>query len=352
MYPELKFDRNRKRVKFCPCGKHNRDGKFSPYFGYDNKGYCFSCGETFLPNQNTSYSKPKEIVFAKPRHIDYHDRELISKYGRNFKKNNFIQFLKTVFSVDQVSNLIQMYCLGTIDKWDGANIFWQIDNYNHVRHGKVMLYDHVSGKRKKTNEGRAYITSIRSLLELHDFNLEQCLFGLHLVNETKADRIALVEGEKTACIMSVFKPDYLWLATGSKQGFKYKMLKSIKDWDIVAFPDKGEYHVWVDIASELNSKGFNIKVSKWLEDQHYYPKGTDLADVYLDEVIKTDKSRPTVSFKEVEKNNEESIKLIPTKTESDVWKLAAKNPNILNLISAFDLTDPNGREIRESLEDV
>ena len=29
--PELKFDKKRNRVKFCPCGKDNKDGKFVPY---------------------------------------------------------------------------------------------------------------------------------------------------------------------------------------------------------------------------------------------------------------------------------------------------------------------------------
>jgi hypothetical protein len=66
--PELKFDKNRFRVKFCPCSKDNKDGKFVPYVGFENKGYCHSCGETFLPELpkaeqwNTpqpQYTKPK-----------------------------------------------------------------------------------------------------------------------------------------------------------------------------------------------------------------------------------------------------------------------------------------------------
>ena len=38
--PELKFDKKRFRVKLCPCGKDNKDGKFVPYVGFENKGYC------------------------------------------------------------------------------------------------------------------------------------------------------------------------------------------------------------------------------------------------------------------------------------------------------------------------
>ena len=43
------LDKKRFRVKHCPCGKDNKDGKFVPYVGYENKGYCHSCGEIFLP---------------------------------------------------------------------------------------------------------------------------------------------------------------------------------------------------------------------------------------------------------------------------------------------------------------
>ena len=56
---ELIFDKNRKRIKYCPCGKKNINGKFVPYVDYDNKGYCFSCDKTFLPKLNKDdYIKP------------------------------------------------------------------------------------------------------------------------------------------------------------------------------------------------------------------------------------------------------------------------------------------------------
>ncbi len=164
----------------------------------------------------------------------YHDPKLISLCGRNFQENNFVQFLKRVFGPDEVKQAILTYCIGTSKHWPGANIFWQIDHKNNLRHGKVMLYDTETGKRSKNNEEKAFINSVRSIQRLKGFNLKQCLFGLHLINENKTRTIALVEGEKTAIIMSIFKPEYLWIATGSKQGFKYEMLKPIKDFAIHA----------------------------------------------------------------------------------------------------------------------
>ena len=49
---ELKLDKKRSRVKQCPCGKSNKDGKFAPYEGFEDKGYCHSCQQTFLPSNS------------------------------------------------------------------------------------------------------------------------------------------------------------------------------------------------------------------------------------------------------------------------------------------------------------
>ncbi len=49
---ELRLDRDRKRVKYCPCGDSNNSGKFVPYRGLENYGYCHSCNKTFMPPLN------------------------------------------------------------------------------------------------------------------------------------------------------------------------------------------------------------------------------------------------------------------------------------------------------------
>jgi hypothetical protein len=112
------------------------------------------------------------------------------------------------------------------------------------------------------------------------FNLQQCLFGLHRVNEDYQKTIAIVESEKTAIIMSLFIPDYIWIATGSKQNLKFELLKPIKKRKIVLFPDKGEYFNWLNKATELNAIGFKIAVSELIE-QTDFENGFDLADYYL-----------------------------------------------------------------------
>ena len=276
----------------------------------------------------TEFNNSYEVKYIPPPEPSFHDYNLVSQSGRNFKENYFVQFLKTLFTPDQVKNAILKYLIGTSKHWSGATVFWQIDNNEKVRHGKVMLYDPETGKRKKKNDGKAYINSVRSILKLENFNLNQCLFGLHLINESTQRTIAVVESEKTAVLMSVFKPQYIWVATGMKGGFKYENLKPIKDYKIIAFPDKTEYSDWQHKAIELNSVGFKIIVNEWLE-QTDYEAGTDFADVYIYEL------KNTVP---------EQIKEL-TATETIVHEMEQHTPEIRLLIETFELTDHNGNKI-------
>lgn len=263
-----------------------------------------------------------QIKFDAPLKPSFHHFELVTLSTRNYKQNYFAEFLHTIFTKYEAENVLSKYCIGTSKHWIGATVFWQIDNSHKVRHGKVMLYDAEVGKRQKKADGKAYIGSVRSILKLKDFNINQCLFGLHLVGNNK--KIALVESEKTAIIMSIFKPEYTWLATGSKSGFKYDMLVPIKEYQIVAFPDKSEFQDWSKKAEVLNSFGFNIRVNDWLESQDQYLDGADFADVYIS------------SLKNVQY----------TDTEKRVAELTKINPSMKTLIDTFGLVDYFGNEIR------
>lgn len=230
---------------------------------------------------NGEYKNSFEIIDIPKPEISFHDYGLVSKSKRNYEQNNFVKFLKIIFSDFAVKEAIQKYSIGTSKYWNGATVFWQIDNLQKVRHGKILQYVPETGKRYKSNTGKALIHSVRAILKLKEFNLCQCLFGLQLINDSLHKTIAIVESEKTAVIMSLFKPEYTWLATGGKGLFKYDMILPIKHFKIVAFPDKGEYKDWLNKVVELNGFGFKIEVNDWLEKSSY-DNGTDLADVYID----------------------------------------------------------------------
>lgn len=230
---------------------------------------------------NGEHKNSFEIVNNPKPKTSFHSCQLVEQSQRNFEQNNFIKFLRSIFSDAEVKQAIDKYAIGTSKYWNGATVFWQIDNLMKVRHGKVLQYHCNTGKRCKDKNGKPLIHSVRAILKIKDFNLSQCLFGLQLIDGCNQKTIAIVESEKTAIIMSLFKPEYIWLATGGKGFFKYDMFLPIKQFKIIAFPDKGEYNDWQNKSLQLIAIGFKIEVNQWLENC-YYPNGTDLADVYLE----------------------------------------------------------------------
>lgn len=339
---QYKYNLDKSSKKFvCPkCNKRTlvkyKETETGNYLNEDF-GRCdreTNCG--FYSTPTGEFKNTFEVVNIPKPKPSFHNYDLVSQSGRNYKENNFVQFLKTIFTETEVKEAILRYLIGTSKRWNGATIFWQIDNLQRVHAGKILQYVTKTGKRYKNEDGKSLIDWVHSILKrnqtINDFNLNQCLFGLHLINESNAKTIALVEGEKTAIMMSIFKPQYIWLATGSKQGFKYENLKPIKQYKIIAFPDKGEYEDWFKKATELNILGFDIIVNDWLENTNF-EAGTDFADVLL-----------------IEKNEAEKIKkyeTIYTNTEHIINEFETHTPEIWNLIKTFGLVDCNWNEIRK-----
>ncbi|QXP70677.1 hypothetical protein H0I29_00815 [Polaribacter sp. R2A056_3_33] len=209
----------------------------------------------------------------------YHNRKVLQEYCNTKQQSNFISYLLRNFEPKMVSQAIDMYHIGTTNYWYGATIFWQIDTKNVIRGGKIMLYNCNTGKRVKKPFN--HVSWIHKQLKLNNFVLQQCLFGLHLINSiSKSDTICIVESEKTAIIMSIMIPNFIWLATGSKTGFKEKMLKSIKEFNVIAYPDKTVYSNWNKEAILLNKQGYNIQCSTMLENLEI-EDGGDLIDFLL-----------------------------------------------------------------------
>lgn len=283
---QYKYSLDKSSKKFiCPkCNKRT----FVKYIESETGSYLNSDFGRCDRESNCGYHKtPKseifnsfELKYIAPPKPSFHSLELLERSVICDSQNNFIQFLKSIFSHEEVLNAELRYFIGTSKHWNGATVFWQIDPKERVHAGKVLQYDVCTGKRQKTKEGKSLINWMHRILKLENFNLNQCLFGLHLVNESNLKTIAIVESEKSAIIMSIFKPNYIWVATGAKGGFKYDRLLPIKDFKIVAFPDKSEYNDWFNKAIELNKLGFKIVVNDWLE-QTDFPDGTDFADVFI-----------------------------------------------------------------------
>lgn len=217
-----------------------------------------------------------------PEPSDHSLETLDYLFNENPTDDNFTKFLLSIFNIEDVNKAIQHYFItGTNKKWPKATIFFQIDHKERIRAGKVMLYNPETGKRVK--EPYSHINWLHNIQNKTDFNLSQCLFGLHRINEDYQKKIAIVESEKTAIIMSIILPEYIWLATGAKHGLKLEKLKPIKNRQIVLYPDKGEFNNWQKVETEATGNRFKITTSNLLENTDL-EAGADLADLYLKRV--------------------------------------------------------------------
>jgi hypothetical protein len=94
--------------------------------------------------------------------------------------NNLVAFLFKQFEKKKTTKVLSDYKVGTSKKWKGATIFWQIDEKQKVRSGKIIHYNPENGKRIKEPFPR--IAWVHKELEKlntlpKDFELKQCLFG-------------------------------------------------------------------------------------------------------------------------------------------------------------------------------
>ena len=174
---------------------------------------------------------------------------------------------------------------------DGGVIFWQIDEQDILRDGKIMHYRsdcHRDHQRKPS--WVSYRLRCAGMLPA-DFRSEHCMFGLHLIADGNRadDTVCVVESEKTAVIMSALKPSCLWLATGGKTELNVAKLRPLKGRRVMLFPDTDEsgdtYRQWYDVAeAAADVLGQSITVSTLLE-QHATPEQKaakiDIADLLL-----------------------------------------------------------------------
>lgn len=226
-----------------------------------------------------SITKPKKKEIKKTSFID---KKLLLNSLDNSKTNKFIRFLETeLFGAEATKQVVENYRIGTSNHWDGATIFWQIDEANNIRSGKIMQYNEYTGKRVKKPIN--LINWVHKTEMLKNFNLEQCYFGLHLINLDKDKPIAIVESEKTAVIASVYLPEFIWIACGSVSNLSAKNTEALKGRDVVLFPDLNCYQLWKDKAAKFSLLIF-WQISNLLENNaspEEKEQGYDLADYLI-----------------------------------------------------------------------
>ena len=204
--------------------------------------------------------------------------EVFKQSLKGYEDNTLIKFFHSIFDIGTVNNLINLYKIGTSKRYGGGTtVFWQIDRQDNVRAGKLIKYAENGHRIHGKNNW------VHSVLELDNFNLKQCLFGEHLLQDKPDATVCIVESEKTAIIASAFIPDMVWLATGGAENLNKEKIKVLNGRKVILFPDASKdgriYDKWKQKADEF---GFNI--SDLLEKEatpEQKADGVDIADFLI-----------------------------------------------------------------------
>ena len=341
----LAFDNKaRRNIKECPCGRSNKDGKFCPYKGYTDKGYCFSCEQKFLPNiqtTNDSEAWRQSDAWTKPMptpSVNYIDVTTVKQTLQLYENNYFIQFLKTIFEndTDLLNDVINRFSIGTAK--GNKTIFWQRDTNGNFRTGQIIVYNPMTGKRNKDIAPNW----VHKAMKLTDFNLSQCFFGeSQLLNDSKP--VAVAEAAKTAAIMTAIEPRYTWIATGGATGLTIEKCKALKGKNVILYPDLGKFEEWTTKANDFKkTQCLNIRVSDLIEkyvstlpgpnrDEHV-KNGFDIADY-------------AIKYNWYSDAKKEKAPTLPLSIDEQILQNMLKSqPLVKNLIESLGLV--NGKTLR------
>lgn len=283
------------------CERINSCGYHYPpreYFRNLNSKNKIEMKEEQLAKEITSVVKEERVNRRYPKSTDYANNALFC-------------FLVTVFGKQKVLVAFQKYDVRTSmlfrknDKYGAAFIMRAIDSL--IRQVKEMAYDPNTGKRVKEGQdvflldyyNRCYkidtsnfriCSAGKNLMKDYDFKNKLCFFGEHLLAGGVNKPIAIVESEKTAIICDICMPDYIWLATGGKNGCKWtteEVFQVLKDANqpITLFPDLNATEDWIAKAEKLLAAGLDVSIYD-LEEQEGITeedkaKGLDIGDYLI-----------------------------------------------------------------------
>lgn len=273
---------NRYRVApTCPCGKSNRDGKFSPIIldGVPSPafGHCHSCGNSFFPNvPNQANSTVAVFSPAPKKQLRSIPADLVQQTLRSYDKNNFALWLQTKYPTT-ADYLLQHFSIGTTKA--GGTLFWYQDKDGQYRKPKRIYYK-PDGHRVKASEDEAK-SKPSPLMFTNQEGYEYCLFGeFQLATYPATAKVVMVESEKSAIIGHVHFPDFIWVATGGAVSLKKEKAAVLQGRRVMIIPDmhqtgrEGALRMQT-ILKEIGCQTRILEMDKHRED------GDDIADILV-----------------------------------------------------------------------
>jgi hypothetical protein len=267
----------------------------------DNCGHHYTPKRYFADNNISLDKNIASVPQMKPtmwQQISCIDRDIFKKSLSGYEDNRLIQYLRRIVVDEADKEAISRYLIGTSKHWDGATVFWQVDERGKVRAGKIMQYDSRTGKRVK--EPFSKISWVHTVLKLQDFHLSQCLFGEHLLRGNNKP-IAIVESEKTAVIASAYLPDFNWLACGGCGNLSLRLCEPLKGRNVVLFPDARKFNEGEGKTINVLSSICCMSVSSLIEQQATETErraGFDLTDYLVRFALSEFVDRPQPEVKQ------------------------------------------------------
>jgi len=261
-------------------GRCNREQKC----GYHFKPKDFFAQKSNINNTFLNYKDLTNSIKCQTLKPSFIDIQMVNRTLTNYSENKLFQFLSSKLGSSVTIQLMQRYLVGTANHWQGSTVFWQVDFDLHIRTGKIILYSSKTGRRIKKPFN--HITWVHSLLHSEEFNLKQCFFGEHLLLLDTIRPVAIVESEKSALVASYYLPQFLWLATGGKNGcFRQENLKVLQGRNVVLFPDLGATEYWNQKTCMMKDIGIEVIVFDYIEKSatpEQRNEGYDIVDFLLE----------------------------------------------------------------------
>ena len=253
-YNQYKLDEN-KKYNFCPICSHTRSTRNQKQKCLMTNwerglGTCQHCNtviqlHSFKGTKNDFIYYVPQPKKAKPEG-SFHSMEFLDnvtfKYNDN---NNFSEYLETYFTRKQIFEAEQkLMIFSTNDFYNKSICYPYINQKEEVTGIKIMAYDE-NGNRRRNKEGNGIVNWMHSINRIENWTNDFCLFGLHQINERSEKSIHIVESEKTAFIMTIVRPEFIWLASGGLTFLNKGKLEPLKDLKIILHPDRGKaFEVW------------------------------------------------------------------------------------------------------------
>ena len=190
------------------------------------------------------------------------------------QRNTFIDFLLTLFEQPKVAAAVERYCIGGDSMC--RTIFPNIDQEGRCVGGAVIPYL-ANGHRDKSKGASNIHAELRRKNKTLPTQADQVLFGSHLLRLYPTASVGVVESQKSAVILSIIYPQIVWVATAGITNFNERLLSSIYDRNVIAYPDFNGVQEWTQRAKDLPFK--NIRVSDWW--RYAQDEKEDITDVVI-----------------------------------------------------------------------